>query len=287
MARLGGDAFGILLDAPATQACGCAERLLHAFDAPFLVEGRQLSVSISVGSSTTGPHCATATELLRAADVALYEAKADGRNRVAEFDSSMSHSTHRTLSLEQDLRAAVRAGDIRLHYQPIVRLASGEIRGVEALARWSRPGEGPVPPDIFIGVAEALGLIGDLGRRVMADALDALAGWRRAGLPLTYVAVNVSPLQLRDPGFADMVADLLASRALPASSLVLEVTEGAVMDASPVVAAALDDLRALGVALSMDDFGTGYSSLTRLRQLPVTEIKVDRTFIAELCRTTP
>jgi diguanylate cyclase (GGDEF)-like protein len=282
LARLGGDAFGVLLDAPAGDSALAADRLLHAFDAPFSVDARQLSITVSIGAATTGPDSTPSTEVLRAADVALFQAKTDGRNRVSEFDTSMSQGTQRTLSLEQDLRAAVRAGDIRLHFQPIVAISSGEISGVEALARWSRPGEGPVAPDVFIGVAEALGLIGDLGQHVLASALDALTGWRRDGLPLTYVAVNVSPLQLRDPGFAESVAGLLAARGLPADSLVLEVTEGAVMEASPVVAAALAGLRALGVSLSMDDFGTGYSSLARLGQLPVSEIKVDRSFIAEL-----
>ena len=282
VARLGGDAFGVLLDASESDPVAAAQRLLQAFETPFTVDGRQLSITVSIGIASTGPGCTTSTELLRAADVALYEAKADGRNRFAVFDMSMSQGTHRALSLEQDLRSAIRAGDIRLHFQPITRLASGEIAGVEALARWSRHGDGPVPPDVFIAVAENLGLIGELGRLVLADALDALAGWRHEGLPLHYVAVNVSPLQLRDPGFAEMVADLLASRALPPTSLVLEVTEGAVMQASPAVAAALDCLRNLGVSLSMDDFGTGYSSLTRLRHLPVSEIKIDRSFIAEL-----
>ena len=282
VARLGGDAFGVLLDASETDPAAAAERLLRAFQAPFTVDGRQLSITVSIGIASTGPECTTSAELLRAADVALYEAKADGRNRFAVFDMSMSQGTHRALSLEQDLRAAIRAGDIRLHFQPITRLASDEIAGVEALARWTRHGDAPVPPDVFIAVAENLGLIGDLGRVVLADALDALAGWRQEGLPLNYVAVNVSPLQLRDPGFAEMVADLLAARGLPPTSLVLEVTEGAIMQASPAVAAALDSLRNLGVSLSMDDFGTGYSSLTRLRHLPVSEIKIDRSFIAEL-----
>jgi diguanylate cyclase (GGDEF)-like protein len=282
LSRLGGDAFGVLLDAPAGDSAAAAERLLQAFVAPFSVDGRQLSITVSIGAATTGPGGSTATEVLRAADVALFEAKADGRNRVSEFDTSMSQGTQRTLSLEQDLRAAVRAGEIRLHFQPIVAVASGEISGVEALARWTRPGEGPVPPDVFIAVAESLGLIGDLGQHVLATALDALTGWRGNGLPLTYVAVNVSPLQLRDPAFAETVAALLAARGLPPSSLVLEVTEGAVMEASPVVAAVLGSLRTMGVSLSMDDFGTGYSSLARLGQLPVSEIKVDRSFIAEL-----
>lgn len=281
IARRGGDAFGVLLDGAADRGARAAETLLRAFDEPFTIDGRRLSITVSVGTATTGPSGTTPTELLRAADVALYEAKADGRNRVAVFDASMSQSTPRTLSLEQDLRAAVRGGDISLHFQPIVGVASGEIVGVEALARWFRP-DGPVPPDVFIAVAESLGLIGELGRRVLADALDALAAWRRAGLPMTYVAVNVSPLQLRDPDFVVTVSDLLASRDLAPAALVVEITEGAVMEASAAVATALSDLRSLGVGLSMDDFGTGYSSLARLGQLPVTEIKVDRSFIAEL-----
>jgi diguanylate cyclase (GGDEF)-like protein len=287
IARMGGDAFGALLVGSSNEALAAACRLLRVFDDPFIVDGRQLTVTISAGLAHASAHAprgadTTAEELLRAADVALYEAKADGRNRVILHEAVMSQNTHRTLGLEQDLRAAVRERAILLAYQPITSLASGEIVGVEALARWSRDQEGQVPPDVFIPVAEDLGLIGDLGRQVLADALDALAGWRRDGLALQYVAVNVSPLQLRDPDFAGLVAHLVVSRDLPPTSLVLEVTEGAVMEASVAVSTTLESLRQFGVSISMDDFGTGYSSLTRLRHLPVSEIKIDRSFIAEL-----
>jgi diguanylate cyclase (GGDEF)-like protein len=283
VARMGGDAFGAILVASSNEAFAAATRLLRVFDDPFTVDGRQLTVTISAGlAHASGVEDTTAEELLRAADVALYEAKADGRNRVVLHDAVMSQNTNRTLALGQDLRAAVREGSILLAYQPITHLSSGEIVGVEALARWSRDPEGQVPPDVFIPLAEDLGLIGDLGRQVLADALDALAGWRHDGVPLQYVAVNVSPLQLRDPDFAGLVADLIASRDLPPTSLVLEVTEGAVMEASMAVSATLESLRRFGVSISMDDFGTGYSSLTRLRNLPVSEIKIDRSFIAEL-----
>ncbi|MGZ4616698.1 MAG: putative bifunctional diguanylate cyclase/phosphodiesterase [Actinomycetes bacterium] len=282
VARLGGDAFGVLVAAPDGAARATARCVLRIFDEPFTVDGRQLRITGSVGLAAAGGDGTTAAELLRAADVALYEAKAAGRNRLAVHETSMSQSTHRTLSLEQDLRAAVRAGSIQLHYQPISDLTSGDTVGVEALARWSRDGDGPVAPDVFIALAENLGLIGDLGAQVLVDALDTLSGWRRDGLALQYVAVNISPLQLSDPGFADLVASLLAARTLAPTSLVLEVTEGAVMQASPAVTATLEGLRAIGVSLSMDDFGTGYSSLTRLRHLPVSEIKIDRSFIAEL-----
>jgi diguanylate cyclase (GGDEF)-like protein len=282
--RLGGDGFGVLLAASPDEARAASQRLLRAFDDPFVIDGRSLSVSISIGMAHADRPGCTASELLRSADIALFEAKGAGRNRVTVHVKAMSQSTDRTLDLEQDLRAAVRAGSITSHYQPIVDIASGETVGVEALARWSRDHGGPVPPDVFIPIAEDLGLIGHLGAQVLVDALDNLTAWRRSGLRLQYVAVNVSPLQLRESGFAEMVADLLDERDLPAGSLVLEVTEGAVMHESADVTATLERLRAIGVTLSMDDFGTGYSSLTRLRMLPVTELKIDRSFINELPR---
>ena len=288
IARLGGDEFAVLHDSTAgtvgSGAVGVEAAAAHirgTLEAPFVVHGHEhrLTLSIGIARHTTegsGP------DLMRAASLALHDAKSAGHGRVAVYEPAMAERAVQRSTLEQQLRGAVRDDRIDLAYQPIIDLATGRLRGVEALARWTPDGRGPIAPDVFIRLAEDIGLIGDLGRQVLARALGALATWQRDGVEVGSIAVNASPLQIHDPQFADTVRELLLTHRLDPSCLTLEITEGAVIQAGPVVVSTLERLRAIGVGISMDDFGTGYSSLARLRHLPVTELKIDRSFVAEL-----
>jgi diguanylate cyclase (GGDEF)-like protein len=282
VARLGGDEFAVLQSGPdPVDVTTVAEAVRGLFAEPFIVAGREHSVTVSVGVAPIGLSPVAAEELLRHADVAMYAAKGAGRDRVAVYDATMADRAERLMSLEQNLRGAVRRAEVGLVFQPITDLGTGRVLAVEALARWA-PGGRPVGPDVFVPLAEETGLIGALGAQVLDGALGALARWRATGPGVDYVAVNVSPLQLRDPTFTSTVRDTLTSHGLCAADLVLEITEGAVVDSTPAVIDTLGSLRDLGVRIAIDDFGTGHSSLARLRHLPVSELKVDRTFVAEL-----
>jgi diguanylate cyclase (GGDEF)-like protein len=282
VSRLGGDEFAVLCTAAEpTDLVATAEALRGSFAEPFDVAGREHAVSVSVGVAPIGPVAVGAEELLRLADVAMYSAKAAGRDQVAVYDESMAEHAERLMALEQDLRGAVRRAEIGLMYQPVVDLDSDRVLGVEALARWS-PGGRPVGPDVFIPMAEETGLIVALGEQVLDRALGDLARWRADGSDLGYVAVNVSPLQLRDGEFTRRVRRALAEHGLAGADLLVEITESAVGESTPSVIDALAALRDLGVRIAIDDFGTGHSSLARLRHLPVTELKVDRAFVAEI-----
>jgi EAL domain-containing protein (putative c-di-GMP-specific phosphodiesterase class I) len=185
----------------------------------------------------------------------------------------------RELRLETDLHGALGRGEIAVHYQPQLDLVTGRLAAVEALVRWVHPELGSVPPDVFVPLAEASGLIGDIGAHVLREACSTVARWRREGEDLD-VAVNVSPLQLADPGFADLVEATLRETGLPCPALTVEVTESHVLSEAAVRNGHLARLRGLGVGVSVDDFGTGWSSLTQLRRLPATEVKIDRSFTA-------
>ncbi|HEY5183717.1 MAG TPA: EAL domain-containing protein [Actinomycetes bacterium] len=281
-ARLGGDEFGILLDSlnDEAQAEEVAQRLLDALAPAFHTEGHDIPVQASIGIAHAGQEPLTAEALLNSADTAMYAAKALGKGRTERFVPAMRTSDLRRRELEAALRLAVEEDRIRVHYQPVIDLNTGAIRGFEALARWTHPSLGVVPPDTFIPIAERLGLIRTLGLQILERShRGALRLSERAGRPLQ-LAVNLSATQISDPDLTDRVTVLL--REHPQVPLVLELTEGTLLgDDSPTVAA-LHTLKACGAKLAVDDFGTGYSSVGYLHRLPVDILKIDKLFVHEL-----
>jgi diguanylate cyclase (GGDEF)-like protein/PAS domain S-box-containing protein len=278
-ARLSGDEFVVLLeDVSGTQeAVSVATRLVEAVSAPTRIGDVDVRASISVGvavATSEAPETPRALELLRDADMAMYRAKSRGRARVEVFDRAMHTLSARTWHLERDLRAAVAAGAVDVHYQPQLRLADGAPHGVEALARWTLPSGERVPPSEFIPVAEDCGLVADLGAHVLRVACRHVAR-TEAGV----VSVNISARQLVDAELPGLVADALAESGLPGDRLCLEITESVLMDDAPGLQRTLERLRDLGVGIAIDDLGTGYSSLRYLKRLPVTQLKVDTSFV--------
>ena len=278
--RLGGDEFVVLVEAGAAQI---AERLLDVLREPFdLGTGGEISITTSIGIASGDRQAAK--DLLRDADIALYEAKGAGRNRYAEFRHEMHIAAHDRLALENDLRGAIARSELFLVYQPILDLDTGEIAAVEALLRWQHSTRGLVPPTEFIALAEESGLIVDIGAWVLETACEQAARWAANGVPAR-VSVNVSARQLDDPGLLGAVEHALRRARLDGDQLVLEITETALMRDPESAAEILRELKASGVVVAIDDFGTGYSSLAYLQQLPVDALKIDRTFIAASARS--
>ena len=282
LARFGGDEFVVLLPDvnSASGAVTQAERLLAALDQPFLEQDLDIAIGASVGIALFPDHAHTGSTLLQRADVAMYHAKGT-RSGFEIYAPELDPFTPRRLALAGQLREAVDRGQIELLYQPQVELATSQVPGVEALVRWRHPRLGLLTPDEFIPAAEHTGAIKSLTLEVLGQALDACAAWRRQGYDL-HVSVNLSVTSLLDQGLPGDVHALLTTRDLPADVLVLELTEGSIMTESRRSVSVLSDLDHMGVRLSIDDFGTGYSSLSHLRRLPVSEIKIDRSFVAGL-----
>lgn len=288
VARIGGDEFVILLSHPITvsQAVDLANRLLQCLKEPIILDEIEFFVSGSIGlafASGDDPH-AVAEALIRDADTALYQAKEAGRDKVAMFDESMRDQVEERVELERDLHIAIQLEQFHLVYQPIVTLPRGPSVGMEALVRWSHPRRGVLSPAQFVPIAEDIGRIADIGNWVMAQAVSQLSVWRRQvpEMEEAYVAVNLSSVQLRDDGIVNRVADLLTVHGLPGSSLCLEVTESTAMQDPAASARILAKLRRLGVRIALDDFGAEYSSLAYLKRLPVTMLKIDKSFVDSL-----
>jgi diguanylate cyclase (GGDEF)-like protein/PAS domain S-box-containing protein len=278
LARLGGDEFAVLL--PATDEGGAvavAGALLAVLDAPLNVGGQTLHVGASIGIALCPAHGADTPTLLRHVDVAMYTAKRT-HSGYAFYDAAHDQFSPHRLALVDDLRQAIANGALVLHYQPQVEVATGRIRGVEALVRWPHPRHGLIPPDQFIPLAEQTGLIASLTHWVVRDALRQARVWRDGSLELG-VAVNLSMWDLHDPLLPDTIAGLLRTYGLPPAALCLELTESALMADAARALDVLARLRALGVRLAIDDFGTGYSSLSYLKRLPVDELKIDQSFV--------
>jgi diguanylate cyclase (GGDEF)-like protein len=280
-ARLGGDEFAVLLPAvdSTTSAQRVARTLVGALGSPLDLDGLTLVLEASAGVAVFPEHAQEAEGLLRRADVAMYEAKRD-RSGVEVYEATRDGNTPDRLGLLADLRRALDAGDVELHYQPKVGF-DGRVLGLEALVRWVHPDRGRVPPDEFIAIAETSGLMPRLTEYVLETALAQVAHWRAAGLTVP-VAVNVSPRDVRSPGFAGAVAARLARHGVPPCALQLEITEHVLLEEPQRAADTLAALVGHGVRMSLDDFGTGYSSLVHLRRLPVGELKIDRSFVARL-----
>ncbi|GAA3082622.1 hypothetical protein GCM10020254_28780 [Streptomyces goshikiensis] len=280
-ARLGGDEFAVLLPVAdsTTSAQRVARHLVAELSSPLDLDGLTLVLEASAGLAVFPDHALDAEGLLRRADVAMYQAKRD-RTGVEVYESKRDSNTPDRLGLLGDLRRALDAGEVELHYQPKVRF-DGHVAGLEALVRWVHPERGRVPPDEFIAIAETSGLMPHLTEYVLETALAQVARWRAQGLKVP-VAVNVSPRDVHTPGFAGAVAARLARHGVPASGLQLEITEHVLLEDPQRAADTMAGLTGHGVKMSLDDFGTGYSSLVHLRRLPVSELKIDRSFVARL-----
>jgi diguanylate cyclase (GGDEF)-like protein len=280
MARLGGDEFVVLLsrltleDEPAR----VAERMLAALARPMQIEGHQLQLSASIGIALYPSDGSEIDSLLKHADTAMYDAKASGRNAYRFFLPEMSARATRRLQTEAELRRAIEGGELILHYQPQVA-AGGSLGGCEALVRWQHPERGLLSPDHFIPFAEQSGQIVPLGDWVLREACQQQVRWREAGLAVPMVAVNISALQFRREDFVATVKRVLDETGANPAELELEITESALMDASPDLVARFEELVGLGLTLALDDFGTGYSSLSYLKRLPISRLKIDRSFV--------
>ena len=295
VSRFGGDEFAVLCRGVADEhaATEVARRLLEAVTGPVLLGTSTFAVSGSIGVVVAGRGHAEAEDVLRDADVAMYQAKAAGKDCWALFDEQARLRAQDRVDLARDLRAAVEADELTVHYQPVVRLSVGgdsapTLVGVEALARWTHPARGPVSPADFIELAEENGLIQQLGSQVLRTACAQMVQWAHvlgAAAPPS-VSVNVSALQLRLPGFPEVVARVLEETGLPGHRLCLELTESVIMHDTTLAAAAFWRLHELGVRVAIDDFGTGYSSLSVLRQLPFDQLKIDRSLLPDLSADT-
>ena len=280
VARFGGDEFAVLQIgfAGPHEASALAERIVTLLSEPYDIDGQQVVIGASVGIALAPADGETAEQLLGNADMALYQAKEDGRRNFRFFQPGMGASLRAQHTLGLDLRRALAAGEFEVYYQPLVTLETGIISGFEALLRWHHPVRGMVAPATFIPLAEETGLIVPIGEWVLRQACAEAAAWPDD----LKVAVNLSPVQFKKGNLPQMVFATLASAGLPAARLELEITESIFLAESKTNLATLRRLRALGVGISMDDFGTGYSGLSYLRAFPFDKIKIDRSFISEL-----
>lgn len=281
IARLGGDEFAILLDqlSPVANPEELAERLVHAIEQPYDLDGQTANIGVSIGIALAPRDGEDAVTLVKRADLALYNAKASGRGRHSFFDPAMDEAAQDRRTLEIDLRRALEVGEFELHYQPLLHVNSQQVSGFEALLRWRHPQRGLVPPGDFIPMAEDLGLIVPIGDWVLRRACRDAAQWPT---PLR-VAVNVSARQFTlGQGLVDSVRTALADAGLRAERLELEITESVLMDHNAATLEVLHALRGDGVHIVMDDFGIGYSSLAYLRSFPFDKVKIDRSFVHEV-----
>ena len=283
VARFGGDEFAILLSSldETADATAIAARVADAVSAPVNLSGYEVFTSASIGIALSTAGYDRPEYLLRNADMAMYRAKGSGGVAWEVFDRTMHAQALSRLQMETDLRRALHRGELRLHYQPIVSLATGTIAGVEALCRWQHPEQGLIQPADFIPTAEETGLIVPLGEWVLREGCRQLAEWRGALGARIAMSVNLSARQVAQPGLVDTVRDALAESGLKPRHLKLEITESALLE-SEAAEAVLGELQALGIEMQLDDFGTGYSSLAALHRLPLKALKVDRTFVARM-----
>ncbi len=282
--RLGGDEFTMLLGgiSDVLDARAAAENLLDKFRDPFSLDGRELILGASIGISIYPDDGTTTIELLRCADTAMYCSKNQGRNTYNYFTESMNKDVSRRLMLEEKLHGALEGGEFSIRFQPIVDIKERRIIGSEALLSWNSPTIGSVSPDEFIPITEQSGLIVNIGKYVLTEALRVAAEWQQSYIQDFLISVNFSPRQFRDPGLVSDVKAILHKSGVPGGTLELEITEGVLLSGISKNDASLNALSELGIKIAMDDFGTGYSSLNYLRRYPFDSIKIDREFVSDM-----
>lgn len=284
LARLGGDEFTVLLSMidSSDDAAIIAERIRVNLSQPHIIDNHELFTTSSIGMAIYPDDGEDAEELLKHADMAMYNSKREGGNRYSYFSASMTATAVRRLTLETHLRRAIERNEMELHYQPVLDLKTGVFNGLEALLRWKSPELGVIHPEEFIPVAEETGLITRIGEWVLRKACCQAQQWRKQGLPLVRIAVNVSVVQILQKGFATMVSTVLAETRLPPEALELELTESILIKDETVILEALRTLKRVGVLLTIDDFGTGYSSMRLLKHFPIDRLKIDQMFVQNL-----
>ncbi len=284
LARLGGDEFIVLTRAiePRERIDELAHGIIRALSQKMSIGPVEAHVSASVGIAHFPGDGTRREDLIRNADTAMYRAKEGGRGRAVHFQPAMGRAAFEILALEKDLRAALEAGQIRVHFQPRVFLADGRLNGAEALARWDHPQRGSVPPERFIRLAEEIGLIERLGEDVLAQTCAWLAAQQRRGVACRPISVNVSTRQLQNPQIGQRLGAIVAAAGVTPALIELEITESALVNDLPGTRARLEDLRRAGFRIALDDFGTGYSSLSYLQSLPIDVMKIDRSFVKDI-----
>jgi diguanylate cyclase (GGDEF)-like protein len=284
IARMGGDEFAVLMEnhQNLTDVSAYCRRLVDEMSATYRLRGKDCRVTVSIGVSIFPADGSDSQALLKAADVAMYRAKEMGRNNYLYYSPQMNVHTLERLELESDLRQALERGELLLHYQPKVELATGRISGIEALLRWRHPLRGLVPPKEFVSLAEETGLIVPIGEWVLATACARTKAWQDQGHENISVAVNLSARQFADPLLLPKLTRIIAASGLHPSKLELEITESMVMSNGENAVAVLESLKSIGVQIALDDFGTGYSSLAYLKRFPIDTVKIDRSFIQDI-----
>ncbi|MGB8731945.1 MAG: EAL domain-containing protein, partial [Candidatus Sulfotelmatobacter sp.] len=284
VARLGGDEFLIVLNGVKNiaDAAVAADRMTKSMTSGFVVQGRPLNITCSLGISVFPEHGTNSETLIKNADAAMYFAKENGRNNFRFFTKDLSAQAVERLTLENSLRPALEKNEFFLMYQPQVDIGTGRIIGLEALLRWQHPNLCLVPPDTFIQIAENIGLIVPIGEWVLRTACSQARKWQEEGLPAVMVAVNISAIQFRQKGFCKLIRKVLDETGLPAKYLELELTESLLLDNADLMLSVVEELKAMGVTLAIDDFGTGYSSLSYLKHFPVSKLKIDRSFVRDV-----
>ena len=284
IARMGGDEFTVLLADLKTidDAAKIAQKVLDTVAQPVSIDGTELFLTTSIGIAVFPSDGDTAEALLANADHAMYRAKDAGRNSYQMFTPAMNSRALERLSLENDLRHALDRGELVLHYQPQINIATGRVTGVEALLRWNRPGFGLVAPKDFIPIAEETRLIVPIGEWVLREACRQARAWQSAGSPDFRMAVNLSPRQFQHSDLPQVIASALEFSGLPPGNLELEITESLAMQNTARTITTLQRLREMGVQIAIDDFGTGHSSLNYLRSFPIDSVKIDQEFVQEI-----
>jgi diguanylate cyclase (GGDEF)-like protein/PAS domain S-box-containing protein len=284
VARLGGDEFVVLMEGKASQADATrlADNVVAAFKQPFSVNGINLHISCSIGITVYPEDGSDTVALLKNADAAMYRAKDVGRDGHVRYSTELSDATRSKIELDNALRAAVREGGFELHYQPIVDISRAKVIACEALIRWPNGPAGANMPDCFIPLTEETRLIVPLGEWILREALARMRDWLADGLELDYISVNISAVQLAQPDFLDRVTALLKESRVPGRRLQIELTENVLMQDIELCSWVLTHLREHGIRVAIDDFGTGYSSLSYLKQLPIDNLKIDRSFVRDI-----